>query len=126
MRDPFSSPQTSGALRERIGFYRPVKTDDGFGNKQIGFAGVPEIVVRASLAPRLGGESVLAGRLAGRSLVSIVVRASASTRAITTDWKARDERAGVEFNIRSIVDPFRGGVGRGRWLDLLCEEGVAI
>lgn len=125
MRDAFTAAQSSSALRERIGFYRPVKTDDGFGNKQVGFAQAPELIVRGSIAPRLGGESVLAGRLEGRALVNIMVRASAATRAISTDWKARDQRSGVDYNIRSIIDPFRAGVGSGRWLEILAEEGVA-
>lgn len=116
----------AGDLRESVGFYRPVSSDDGYGNVQSGFGLVPEFAVAAAIEAKLGGETVLAGRLAGTNYVNITVRTSNDTRQITTDWKARDERAGVDYNIRSIVDPNRGTPRRGSFLEMLCEAGVAV
>lgn len=116
----------SGDLCDRIGFYRPVVSDDGAGNQTSGFPDVPSLgPIAANITPKLGGESVLAGRLTGRNLVNITVRQSVQSRSVTTDWRARDERAGVVYNIRSIIDPNRGGPQHGQWLEMLCEEGVA-
>lgn len=116
----------AGDLRERVGFYKPTETDDGYGNTQIGFAAVPTVgPVAAAIVPRLGGEALLAGRLAGKKFANVTVRCSSDTKQITTAWRARDERAGVDYNIRSIIDPGQGTPGHGRLLELLCEEGVA-
>lgn len=115
----------AGDLRARVGFYRPVTTDDGFGNTQIGFDKPAFPPVAAQIVPKLGGESVLQGRLAGTNYVNITVRASSDTRLIDTSWKARDERAGIDYNIRSIIDPNQGTPRSGRFLEMLCEQGVA-
>lgn len=116
----------AGELRERVGFYRRLAADDGMGNVSGEFAATPEFPpVAAKIVPRLGGESVLAGRLQGTNFVNITVRASSDTRAVDTAWLARDERAGLDYNIRSIVDPHQGTGDRGRFLEMLCEQGVA-
>jgi head-tail adaptor len=119
--------KTIGAadLRERVGFYRPVTTDDGFGNVQVGFAAVPEFSVAAAIVPKLGGEAIISGRLAGKNYDNVTVRTSSQTRDVTTAWKVREERTGVDYNIRSIIDPAQGTPDRGRFLEMLCEKGVA-
>jgi head-tail adaptor len=78
-------------------------------------------VVAASVQAKLGGENVTAARLAGQQPWLIVVRQSAETRQVTTDWRARDVRAGTLFNIRSIADPDAGRT----WFEILCQSGVA-
>jgi hypothetical protein len=116
----------AGDLRDRVGFYMPTETDDGFGNTQIGFPSEPTIgPVAAQIVAKLGGEAVLQGRLAGTNFVNITVRASGDTKQVTTAWKARDERAEVDYNIRSIVDPHKGTPRQGRFIEMLCEQGVA-
>jgi len=111
----------AGELRERIGFFRPVQADDGYGTPTSGFADLPDFVVSANVKPKLGGESIQAARLAGKSYLNVTVRAATITRAVTRDWKARDMRAGVDYNIRGIIDPD----GKRQWIEMLCEEGVA-
>lgn len=116
----------AGDLRSRVGFYPQVIADDGFGNETSGPADAPGFdPVRANIQPRLGGESVLAGRLTGTNLVNITVRQSSLTRTVTTAWQAKDERSSVIYNIRSIIDPDEGKTGAGTWLEMLCEKGVA-
>lgn len=116
----------AGDLRDRVGFYKPLETDDGLGNTRAGWPSAPTVgPFAAQIVARLGGEAVMQGRLAGKNYVNITVRASADSRQVTDAWKARDERAGIDYNIRSIVDPYRGTPRRGRYLEMLCEQGVA-
>lgn len=81
--------------------------------------------VRARVWPRLGGETVLAARLTGTQPVTITVRNSPDTREITPGWKATNAETGTEYSIRSIVDPEEPTPRHGRYIDLLCEAGVA-
>jgi SPP1 family predicted phage head-tail adaptor len=111
----------TGELRFRVGFYRPIEADDGAGNETAGFGQVPEFTVAAAIAPKLGGESVLAGRLVGTNFANVTVRRSSKTAQVTTDWQAKDQRSRVIYAIRSIVDPD----GARQWLEMLCEEGAA-
>lgn len=111
-----------GELREKIGFYIQVEEDDGYGNTTSGWKATPEFIVSAAVVPKLGGETVMAGRLQGHNLVNVHIRSSEQTREIGTDWKAKNERSGVEYNIRSVINPDK----RDRFLELLCESGVAI
>ena len=111
----------SGELRERIGFFPPVVNDDGFGNTTSGFANDPAFEVAAKVVAKLGGETVQAARLAGRQFDNVTVRASSATCTVTTAWRAKDMRSGVIYNIRGIIDPDQ----KRRWLEMLCEQGVA-
>lgn len=116
----------AGDLRERIGFFAPVEFEDGYGNTTTGFDVAPDFAVSAAVKPRLGGEAVLAGRLTGKHYVNITVRASSLTRSVTEAWMARDERSGVAYNIRSIIDPEKASSRHDRFIEMLCEQGVAI
>lgn len=116
----------AGELRDKIGFYQPVASDDGYGNTTNGFSGSATFTCAANIKPKLGGEQVLSGRLTGTNLVNVTVRVSSSTNSVTTAWKAKDERKGVAYNVRSIIDPFQGTSKQGRFLEMLCEQGVAI
>lgn len=113
-------------LRDKVGFYKRTAAGDGYGNTQAGFPGTPEFpAVAANIAPRLGGEQVLADRLTGVNLVNITVRKSSSTATVEPDWRAKDERTAEVYNIRSIIDPNKGTSSQGRFLEMLCEKGVA-
>ncbi len=116
----------SGALRHRVGFYKRAAAGDGYGNTQAEFSGTAEFVCAANIRPKLGGEDVLAGRLTGRNLVNIIVRQSQQSLQVTEDWRARDERSGEVYNIRSIIDPEKAASRRGMFFEMLCEKGVAI
>lgn len=115
----------AGELRSKVAFAVRKDVDDGKGNPQA-TAFVPAFECAAQVMPRFGGETVMAARLAGRQPVTIRVRQFSRTRGVTTDWRVTDVRSAVAYNIRSIVDPFEGGAGRGVWLDMLCESGVAL
>lgn len=115
----------AGDLQDLVGFYERVIASDGYGNNQGDFPGTPEFTMAANIKPRLGGESVLAGRLAGSNLVNITVEQCDQTNDVTPDWRAKDERKGVIYNIRSIIDPDEETAQRGRFWEMLCEKGVA-
>jgi head-tail adaptor len=114
---------TAGELRHRIAFDKrqDVNPDapDDLGNVQSVF--VEQFVVWAKVQAKFGGEAVAAARLVGQQPVTIVVRSSAQTRRIATDWRARDVCTGTIYAIRSIVDPD----DRRQWLEILTQTGVA-
>jgi SPP1 family predicted phage head-tail adaptor len=108
------------ALRHRLAFeHRPV-TSDGYGNNE-GATWEVVFTIHAAIEPRLGGEQVMAQRLAGVQPVTIGIRQSRATKMITTDWRARHLVTGVIYNIRSIAD----ADDDRRFFDLLCDSGVA-
>lgn len=118
----------AGDLRSKVGFYkRPDASDSSpdYGNTEGEFPDTPEFECAANIKPKLGGESVLAGRLTGTNLVNITVRRSSSTAQVDTDWRVKDERSGTIYNIRSIIDPQEGTNQHGRFFEMLCEKGVA-
>lgn len=116
----------AGELRSRISFFSMQSGDDGYGNTESGYADVADFTCRANLRPRLGGEQVLAQRLTGTNFVNMTVRRSALTASIDVTWKAKDARTGLEYNIRSIIDPDQDSTEGRKWIELLCEQGVAI
>lgn len=111
---------SAGDLRHRVTFARRSTIDDGMGN-EISGPFVDQFTVAASVLARFGGEAVLAARLAGTQPYTVIVRQSAETRQIGTDWRATDARSGLELAIRSIVDPD----DQHAYFEMLCQSGVA-
>lgn len=109
----------AGDLRHRIAFEKRDAGDDGMGNVREGWT--EQFRCAASRIPMKGGEEVMAARLESRQPFIVRVRQSTNTLRIRASWRARDARAGTIYNIRTISDPD----GRGTWLDLLVEQGVA-
>lgn len=110
---------TAGELRHRVAFDRREDVEDEYGNTQSQF--VEQFVVAAKVQAKFGGEAVTAARLTGQQPVTIVVRQSSQTRQIAENWRARDVRSGVEYAIRSIVDPD----DRRAWLEILTQTDSA-
>jgi hypothetical protein len=125
-------PTTStspGDLRYSVGFYQRGALSNSppdYGNTEDNFPATANFIVPANITPKLGGEEVLAARLTGRGLVNIVVRQSSMTATITSDWRAKDERSGEIYNVRSVIDPDGGNTRHGFYFEILCEHGVAI
>lgn len=122
---------SAGDLRYSVGFYqRPAlgisSPPADYGNTEDEFSDTANFIVSANIEPKLGGEAVLAARLTGKNLVNITVRQSPNTVLVTTDWKAKNERTGEEYNIRSVIDPDGGTSKHGFYFEMLCEKGVAI
>lgn len=109
----------AGQLRERLTFASPTAVDDGMGNTTEGFT--DEFSYWARLQPKVGGETVLAARLAGRQVYLIHVRSTSETRTIAPDWQATHSDGRV-FQIKS---PVRNMDEKGHYLEIDCEFGVA-
>lgn len=114
----------AGDLRSLVVFSERLQSSDGAGNWREAWA--DRVTRRAKIVPARGSESLDAERSEGRGLVSITVRADRDTRTITTDWKARDDLAGVEYNVKSVQDPYQGSPQHGQWLLLTAEYGRAL
>lgn len=111
----------AGQYRERVAFEYRALVSDGFGNQQSA-TWTEAFICSARVRPLRGGESVQAARLSGRQPTLITVRVNDNTKMITTDWRARDVRSGVTYNIRSKVNPDERRVD----FDMECETGVVV
>lgn len=109
----------AGKLREKLTFQSPTAADDGYGNTTEGFA--TEFSEWARLQPKVGGEAVLAARLAGRQVYLIHVHSTSETRTIAPDWQAVHSDGRV-FQIKS---PIRNMDEKGLMLEIDAELGVA-
>lgn len=109
----------AGELFYSIAFGKREEITDEYGNTQGAF--VEAFHQRAAYIHLRGGESVMAGRLEGKHTQIVRVRASAQARQITSDWYAQDVRTGEYLAIQDVTP----GLDR-QFIDLLCENGVAL
>lgn len=110
---------SAGDLYYRVAFDKRAEVDDGYGNTVSDWR--EQFQCRAAFRHLRGGESVMAGRLQGKHVQVITVRASSQTREITTDWRVRDVRTGEAFNIRDVTHETDRA-----FISFLCEKGVAV
>lgn len=111
----------AGDLRERVHFQSREDVDDGHGSPITG-PWTTRFTVAAGLKSLIGGEQVMAARLAGTQPYVVTVRQSSQTRQALTSWRLVDARLpGRVFAITAIRDPD----GRGAWLEILATEGAA-
>ena len=111
-----------GDLFEAVAFDRPVVNPDGHGGTETAWSGDADAVkARANFRFLRGGETVQAARLSGRQPLVATVRRSLATRQVTTDWRMRDTRTGVEYQIRSIVH-----TDDRLFLEMTVESGGAV
>lgn len=121
----------AGDLAERFAFDSPTTSPDGSGGTEIGWA--EQFSRAAQVIYSRGNESVEAARLTGRSIYKVKLRSDSGTRAITTDWRARDVRRGLpsgvagdalpgtRYNIREA-----DAITDRAWVYLVVEAGVAV
>lgn len=88
----------AGQLNSRLHLQRRAAAGrDVHGNAQPGeFETVA--TVWANLAPRLGGEGVMGGRLQGKQPYVVTVRYSSQTRDITPAWRLEDSHPGTHHS----------------------------
>jgi SPP1 family predicted phage head-tail adaptor len=118
-----ASVSGAGEFRYRVTFAERDTVSDEYGNRSSGW--IDRFTVWANIIPRLGGEAVLAARLAGHQAVLIRVRKSPDTAKVTTDWKATGQDGKV-YNIRTSIDPLLGDSENGMYLEMMAETGVAV
>lgn len=107
----------TGDLREVVDLENFVSVDDGYGGQTQTWETV--MTTAARIRTLKGGETVIAGRLAGTQTLIITVRYQPDMEDVTPAWRARNARSGAIYNIRS-VEPDE----RRQWVNLLCESGV--
>lgn len=109
-----------GDLRERVAFEARGAVDDGMGNPVSGdFAEVYRCAAR--IKPKLGGETVIASRLTGTQPMLITVRVCSALKSIGADWRIRDVRSDIVYNIKSFNNPDE----QRRYLEILAVSGEA-
>ena len=111
---------TTGSRRRRLRFERKATTDDDFGNRRGAFGPLCG-PLWARLTPLLGGEEVMADRLAGVQPYAASLRGCAALAGVKTSDRAVDDRTGEPFDITAISNPD----GRGAELIFLLKSGVA-
>lgn len=99
---------------------RSEPVDDGYGNT-VGGDWEARFEASCGLTYLKGSETVLASRLEARSPVIIMVRNSTKAQAITHEWRARDVRTGVIYQIKERPRPSEDRSA----LEMLAESGVA-
>ena len=105
-----------GGMRHRLDLQRETKTPDGGGGYVLDWETVA--TVWGEVRPIAGRERLEAMRLASAVTHRAVIRWQAGL-APDAEWRlVKDGRA---FNIRAVVNLEE----RNRFLELLCEEGVA-
>jgi head-tail adaptor len=112
----------AGDLTFRITFAARASGSDEYGESEGEFT--DRFSRWGALTPRLGGERILADRLAGIQSVTIVVPWDDSTKTIAANWRATDvseDGAGTVYDIKSAVDR----TGRREWIEILAQSGGA-
>lgn len=111
--------QAAHALYEAFAFDSPVSIDNAAGGKELGWT--EAFTARAKVRYLRGSEEVLAARLQGRQPIVAVIGNSVAARLVTTDWRMRDTRRAIDYNIRTVVPS-----DDRRWIEITAESGVAV
>ena len=104
---------------ESVAFDAPTVVTDDYGGAEDGWT--EQFTTRAMFRYQKGAEAERAGRATGTTSFKVVMQSSAATRALTTEYRMRDTRRSVAYNIREID----AVSDRGRvWI--VAESGVAV
>lgn len=113
---------SAGKLTERVTIARRIEMNpdapNDYGNTVAGWA--DEGTVAAEFRYAGGGETVMAARLAGRSIMKVVLRSSSITRQIDQTCQIRDARRGTIYQVNEV-----DSVTNPAWVYLVVESGVA-
>lgn len=110
---------SAGKLSERVAFDAEQLTPDGYGGEDR--AWVEQHACAAEFRYQRGQEAVAAGGLTGTATFKVKVRSCAASRAITTEYRMRDTRRGISFNIREV-----DAITDRAFVWIVAENGVAI
>lgn len=79
-----------------------------------------QFTTRAHYRHLRGGETVMAGRLAGKHSMIVTIAAFAGSRLVEADWRMRDVNSSVGYAVRDITP-----TEDRQFLEVLVESGVA-
>ncbi|NTF07182.1 head-tail adaptor protein [Agrobacterium rubi] len=114
-----AKPRSAGDLFHSVAFDKRVEQSDGAGNTKGSWQ--EQFQRRAGYINVRGGEAVMADRLEGQRTQVIFVRACSQSKTITPEWRVRDTRTGVIYNVREVT----ATIDR-LWIDILVQSGVAV
>lgn len=109
----------AGMRREAVAFDAPVQSADGYGGNAVTWQ--EQFTSRAEFRYQRGDEAVEAGGLTGTARFKVRIPAHDAARAVTTEYRMRDTRASVAYNIREVDT-----VTDRLFVWLVVESGVAI
>ncbi|EFO32615.1 putative phage head-tail adaptor [Roseibium sp. TrichSKD4] len=110
---------SAGNLREKLEFQRRKASDDGFGSQATGDYETI-FTTAAEMIPRLGGEAYVNARLQGVQPMTVRVRRQARLDQVGTDWRVKNARTGVTYD---IVSPPTNVMPRGAYVEFLAKTG---
>lgn len=106
-------------MRHRVAFDAPQEVADGRGGVDTTWA--EQFTTHAEFRYERGKEAVEGGGLTGTATFKVKIRSFGQSRLVSTNYRMRDVRRGVAFNIRevdAITDP--------QWVWIVAESGVAV
>ncbi len=111
--------QKFGPLQERVAFDEPVGGTNEKGHARTGFTF--RFRRYAEFRYNRGSERVIAGALTGVASFKVRIAQSSAAAAMSTAWRMRDVRRGIQYQIREI-----DAISDRDWIWLVVESGVAI
>ncbi len=110
----------AGELSERFSFEkREPLAGDAYGVSEGEW--IEQFTCWTKKVPLRRGETVIASRLSGVQPYVLTIPASNQSRLIQTDWRAKDTRTGLTYNIRTVEpSPDRASI------DLLVDGGPGV
>lgn len=106
-------------LIESVAFDLPTAAVDAYGGKELGWT--EQFTDRAEFIYQRGTEAERAGKVTGAASFKVKLRSHTATRALTTDYRMRDDRRNVAYNIREV-----DAVSDRHWVWIVAETGVAV
>lgn len=106
-------------LLDAVAFDAPTVSVDAYGGQENGWT--QRFIDRAEFRYERGSESDEAGHVTGTAVFKVRLRSHAASRAITTEYRMRDTRRSVSYNVREV-----DAVTDRHWVWLKVERGVAI
>lgn len=106
-------------LIESVAFDLPTTTTDAYGAAVNGWT--EQFTARAKMKYERGREAGQAGRVTGTNVFKVCLRSSTQSRGLTTEYRMRDIRRGIAYNIREV-----DAVTSRHWVWISVEGGVAI
>lgn len=108
-----------GGLIEAVAFDSPTGSGDVYGGAVGGWTA--QFTDRADFFYERGREADQAGHVTGTASFKVKLRSHAASRAITTEYRMRDTRRSVSYNVREV-----DAISDRHWVWLRVESGVAI
>lgn len=91
-----------GRMHHKVTFDPPNASTDGYGNTTDGYDTDATVAAWADIRYIRGGEAADAGRTTGSAVYKVRIRSSATTAAITTDWRMRRIADGQQFDLEEV------------------------